>query len=100
MKSYPIWNDITACNYQSSKSYGTRETGETSIYVGSSRANSNDFLKHITTKRNGIYNDKDCIIFSFSVDGVVIKKMIFEDNQGRAGEHIKTLTKLKQIKSL
>ena len=99
-RSYPIWNSITACNYQSSKSYGTRETGDTNIYIGSSAKNSNHFLNHITTKRNGIYKGKECIIFSFSVDGVILKKSIFENNKGRAGNLIKTITKLKSIKSL
>ena len=61
---------------------------------------SNYFLKHITTKRNKIYKGKECVVFSFSVDNVIIKKMIFENNKGRAGKLIKTITKLKSIKSL
>ena len=27
-KSYPIWNNITACIYKASKSYGVREKGK------------------------------------------------------------------------
>ena len=99
-RSDPIWNNITACCYQSGKSYGVKETGENTIYVGSSPSNSHDFLKTIITKRQRIYKDKDCIIFSFSVDNIIIKKMIFTNNKGRAGKLIKTITKLNKIKSL
>ena len=49
-RSYPIWNNITACCYQSGKSYGVKETGENNICVGSSPSNSHDFLKTIITK--------------------------------------------------
>ena len=100
-RSYPIWNKITACCYQSGKSYGVKETGENNIFVGSSPSNSHDFLKTIITKRKRFYKDKLCIVFSFSVDNVIIKKMIFTENKnGTAGDHIKTITKLNKIKSL
>jgi len=101
MRSYPIWNNITACCYQSGKSYGVKETGENNICVGSSRSNSHDFLTTIITKRERFYKDELCMVFSFSVDDVIIKKMIFTlDKNGTAGEHIKTITKLNKIKSL
>ena len=100
MRSYPIWNNITDCTYKSGKSYGVKETGENNIYVGSSSSNSYDFLKTIVTKRNDIYKGKKCVVFAFSVDNVVIKKMIFTNNQGRAGKLIKTVSKLNSIKSL
>ena len=101
MRSYPIWNNITACCYQSGKSYGVRETGENNICVGSSPSNSHDFLKTIITKRKKFYKDELCMVFSFSVDDVIIKKMIFTlDKNGNAGKHIKTISKLNKIKSL
>ena len=31
MRTYPIWNKITACIYNSSKSYGVKDTGENEI---------------------------------------------------------------------
>lgn len=99
-RSYPIWNNITACCYQSGKSYGVKETGENNICVGSSPSNSHDFLKTIITKRRRFYKDELCIVFSYSVDDVVIKKMIFTNNNGKAGDHIKTITKLNKLKSL
>lgn len=100
MRSYPIWNNITACCYQSGKSYGVKETGENNISVGSGANNSHDFLKTIITKRLKYYKDELCVVFSYSVDDVVIKKMIFKNNNGRAGDHIKTITKLNKLKSL
>ena len=100
MRSYPIWNKITACCYQSGKSYGVKETGENNISVGSSARNSHDFLKTIITKRLRFYKDELCVVFSYSVDDVIIKKMIFKNNNGKAGNHIKTITKLNKIKSL
>jgi hypothetical protein len=33
-RSYPIWNNITACIYAGSKSYGVRERGEVEVRVG------------------------------------------------------------------
>ena len=34
MRQYPIWNQVTACIYQSNKSYGVKETGDVEIRVG------------------------------------------------------------------
>lgn len=100
-RSHPIWNQVTACKYNSSKSYGISDTGEVEIKVGSSASNSHSFLRHVTTRRFTTHPKYGPVcIFKFSVDGVVLKEMIFEDNNGRAGKHIKTRTKLKSIKSL
>tara|TARA_R100001594_G_scaffold102211_1_gene136766 strand:+ start:262 stop:567 length:306 start_codon:yes stop_codon:yes gene_type:complete len=99
-RSYPIWNKITACTYQSGKSYGVKETGVNSILVGSSPNNSFEFLETIITKRLRFYKDELCVVFSFSVDDVIIKKMIFSNNNGKAGKFIKTITKLNKVKSL
>ena len=50
-RSYPIWNNVTACIYKSSKSFGARDTSETDIYVGTSRHNSEHLVSHVTTRR-------------------------------------------------
>ena len=50
-KMYPIWNDVQACIYKSSKSYGVRNEGIVNIKVGSSAVWSFDFVKHRTTRR-------------------------------------------------
>lgn len=97
-RSYPIWNEVENCSYESSKSYGNRETGKVNIYVGGSAKDSHFFLEHIVTKRGGTYNGQAVIIFKFSVDGVVVKEMIFEDKLGKAGKHIKTISKLEKLK--
>jgi len=100
-RSYPIWNKITACIYKSGVSYGVKDTGINDIVVGSSAKNSHDFLQTKITKRNVIYKDKQCIVFSFSVDNVIIKKMIFSKcKRGRADKSLKTISKLNKIKSL
>ena len=52
MRAYPIWNDVTACIYKSSKSYGVRDTGEVSVRVGTSATNSKLLVKHFTTRRD------------------------------------------------
>lgn len=100
-RSHPIWNNVTACKYNSNKSYGISDTGEVQILVGSSASNSHEFVKHVTTRRffNHEKYGRVCV-FKFSVDGVVLKIMIFKDNKGKAGKHLKTITKMKSIKSL
>ena len=98
---YGIWNKVTACIYNSSKSYGVKDTGETTIVVGSSSKNSHDFLDTCVTKREKKYKGKDVIVFAYSVDNVVVKQMIFSKNkQGRADTPIKVISKLSKIKSL
>ena len=101
-RQYPIWNSVSACHYNSDKSYGNKTTAEVSILVGSSSKNSNHFLKHVTTKRelSEFKGYKDVIVFRFSVDGTILKDMVFENNKGKAGALLKTFTKLNRIKSL
>jgi hypothetical protein len=99
--SYPIWNKVQACIYNSNKSYGVKETGETTICVGSSASNSHDFVDTCITKRIREYKGEDHIVFSYSVDGVIIKRAYFTINKrGKAETLVKTKTKLKSIKSL
>lgn len=63
-RSYPIWNDVTACIYNSGKSWGAIDTAEVGVKVGTSGRNSNDFVRHVTWKRQrGPYT-----IFKFGVD--------------------------------
>ena len=69
MRSFPIWNKITACIYKADRSYGVRETGDVSVVVGTSKSNSHAFVDHSTTHRlleNGdreyrFYVDRQCI---------------------------------------
>lgn len=69
------------------------------VYVGSSPKNSHLFLKHTVTNRGGTYKGQAVFYFKFSVDDVIVKEMIFEDKLGKVGKHIKTISKLKKIKT-
>ena len=94
--SKPIWNDVTACNYKSSKSYGNINDAETTISVGSSSKNSHVLVTHFTTRRfkeeyKGL---KSVCVFKFGIridnKETLLSEKIFKDNKGRAGELLKT----------
>ncbi len=72
MKSYPIWTDVQACNYKSSKSFGSKDTSKMNINVGTSARNSHELVEVITTRRV----KGDNTHFAFSVDGHIIKEMV------------------------
>lgn len=73
MKQYPIWFNVTSCIYNSSKSFGAKDTSEIEVLVGSSSKNSNKLCDITTTKREkGIY-----YIFKLSVDNNVIVTKYF-----------------------
>ena len=71
MKSYPIWNTITACIYKSSKSYGVKDRGEVTINVGTSASNSHIFMHHATTHRKMDNGDR---CYRFYIDGTIVKE--------------------------
>ena len=73
--SYPIWNNVQACIYGSSKSWGARDTCDVNVSVGSSAKYSNHFVNHITTKRE---IEKDLFEFRFYVDNKIIKRALFD----------------------
>lgn len=100
MKSYPMWFNVTNCNKKSPSSYGGKNDANTSLAVGSSSSNSHHFLKFRTTRTFEQYKSKDVCVFRFSVDGIVLKAKIFTNNNGKAGELIKTVTKLNKLKPL
>ena len=78
MRQYPIWNIITACIYNSAKSYGVKNTGEVEIRAGTSSKNSHVFLKHCTTHRQHENGDKE---FRFYVDGQLIKRAVLHKGE-------------------
>ena len=84
MKSYPIWNIITACIYKNglptdrhsgSKSYGVKETGEVEVRIGTSASNSHTFLKHSTTHRQLENGDRE---YRFYIDGKCIRRALLK----------------------
>tara|TARA_R100000654_G_scaffold21885_1_gene44145 strand:- start:279 stop:590 length:312 start_codon:yes stop_codon:yes gene_type:complete len=77
MRSYPIWNDVTACIYKNgesgAKSYGVKQTGEVEVLIGTSASNSHTFLKHSTTHRQLDNGDRE---YRFYIDGKCIRKAL------------------------
>lgn len=91
MRSYPIWNQVQACIYKSKKSYGAKDFSETEILVGSSNKNSHTLAK-VSTRRREITNEYNSRVhFEFRVDGRLLKTMIFNNDDSRAGELIETI---------
>ena len=95
-RSFPIWVDVKSCSYKSGKSYGVKNTGTQSVFVGSSASNSHLFVSTIVTKRVDELNNR--IVFKYSVDDVVLKTAYFENNNGRAGAFIYVENHLEEIK--
>lgn len=91
MKSYPIWNKVQACIYKSNKSFGAKDFSETEILVGSSAKNSHTLAK-VSTKRKEVNDENgNYIHFEFRVNGVLLKSLIFDNNDTRAGELLHTI---------
>ena len=74
-RSYPIWNNVEACIYGSSKRWGARDTCNVNVNVGSSAKFSNHFVNHTTTKR---VIGKDLFEFRFYVDKRIIKRALVD----------------------
>jgi hypothetical protein len=70
MTSYPIWNNINSCIYKSSKSYGIKEHGEVSTFIGTSAKNSHLFLETKLTHRQHENGDRE---WRFYMDGKLAK---------------------------
>ena len=85
-RHYPIWTEVTACNYKSSKSFGSKDTSEQNIYVGTSANNSNHLAKLVTTRR--VIGDNTH--FKISIDNIIIKEMIMCN---KTKSIIKTITR-------
>jgi hypothetical protein len=85
-RSYPIWNKVQACIYQSNKSYGAKNVSETTVCVGRGSGNSHELITHHTSRKE----TEDMVIFSFYIDGVKIKKAEFSKNKRGELTHIRT----------
>jgi hypothetical protein len=84
-RSYPIWNKIQACIYKSDKSFGAKDHSKMEIMVGSSQSNSHLLGKIETIRKE--YDDE--IHFKLKLDDIVIRRLIFKNQSGRAGDFIK-----------
>ena len=99
MKSYPIWHEVSACHYQSSKSYGGMRNSIDKISVGNGVRNSVEMATTCTTKREYFSNtyNINVVEFRFSVDDIFIKKIIFDtDKKGRPKNVISTINNLER----
>ena len=97
MKSYPIWNEVKSCLYKSDKSWGGKDHSDIKIKVGSS-ANNSHVLGKIQTIRKTVATatghntaPTEEVHFILQLDGKPLKTMIFEANDGRAGDHKQTI---------
>lgn len=73
MRSYPIWNNVEACIYKSSKSWGAKQHSAVEVCVGTSASNSHTFVNHRTTRRELENGDAE---FRFYVDDVCVKRAV------------------------
>ena len=89
-RQYPIWNDVTACIYQSGKSYGVKKEGCVSVKVGTSARNSHNFLNHRVTHRDFETHRE----YRFYVDDVCIKTAILKKGESE----LQVTSALNQIK--
>jgi hypothetical protein len=95
-RQYPIWNDVSACKYKTSKSYGAVDTNDFTQYVGSSSRNSHEQCRFITSKRkHGEYWH-----FKTSLNGVILIDTVFTDNNGKPGNMVKQIDHTKRLKGL
>ncbi len=100
-KSYPIWHNISACHYKTNKSFGGKNTSEDEIVVGNSAQDSETLARTVTTRR---FVDHEkygmVVIFKYSVDRIILKEAIFENNNGVAGKLLKVRSALGRMKGL
>jgi hypothetical protein len=75
-RAYSIWNDVEACIYNSSKSWGAKDTCNVNVNVGSSSKYSNHFVTHTTTKKE---IKKNLFEFRFYVNKQIIQRALFDN---------------------
>ena len=79
-KSYPIWNNVTACIYKASKSYGVRERGEVEVRIGTSGSNSYHFLNRRTTHKVLENGDRE---YRFYVNDVLVRRALLRKGDNK-----------------
>ena len=92
----PIWTEVEACTYKSSKSWGAIDTCSFRQYVGSSAKNSHLQCSFITTKRFNA--EDDTWIFKTSINDVILIVTRFKNNRGRPGDIIDQIDRTKDMK--
>lgn len=86
----PIWNKVTSCKYQGSKSFGAYNDCKVETYTGSSSKNS-EKLCTVEIKKK-VYDD--FVIFNIYLDEQLMKQNIHAKNKksGGAAEFIEQRT--------
>lgn len=74
--SYPIWVEVQACIYQSSRSYGARDINYEKVCVGTSSKYSNEFVTRAVKKKD--LGDK--LRFRAYHNGLFVSEMIIDKN--------------------
>tara|TARA_B000000565_G_scaffold239536_1_gene203139 strand:- start:100 stop:387 length:288 start_codon:yes stop_codon:yes gene_type:complete len=77
-RSYPIWNEINSCAYAGNKSYGIKEHGELTCYIGTSASRSYEFFTHKVTHRQLDNNTHE---YRYYVDNKLIKRATYRHKQ-------------------
>ena len=95
MRSHSIWNEVKACIYKSSKSWGAKDVCDVDVKVGSSSTHSNQFVNHKTTKKE---IQKDLIEFRFYVDQIILRRGLF-DKKNKTFNFIGTIPASKPFKN-
>jgi len=76
--AYPIWNQVTACTYSGSKSWGAKQQASVSVKIGSSVDNSHGFVNHSVTKSSYRHEKHGLVIrFQFWVCDALVKETLF-----------------------
>lgn len=101
-RSYPIWIDVTACTYGSSKSYGAKGTNSQKILVGSGPANSETHCSIVTTKRFREHPEHgDVVVFQTSLNDKILCISVFKrTKRDTAGELIYQIDGTKKLKGV
>ena len=86
MRSSPIYQEKVNSE-RSNQSNGETRRQTTNTFVGSSASNSHHILGTVVER---LFSD-DKVIFNAYVDGKLVKKVIFHNNKGTAGEKMKTI---------
>ena len=75
-KSYPIWVDQTNNAYNNSKSYGVKDYAINYTMIGTSKANSFDFVKTETQVSTDEATGKK--LYKFLVDDELVRSAIYD----------------------
>lgn len=80
MRHYPIWNEVQACIYKTTKNWGARNRSRVDVKVGTSKSNSHHFVSHQTVRHE---HEDGSQTFEFYVDGRLIKRMLVKDGESK-----------------